>query len=142
VLLLFALVLGLSAVVASLAPPPERERKGSIDEEQPTLTTPSAGAQPAPGQPEKVRFEAPDPADTSFKTPTRLVEGGSSLSIVVAVPVPGDVVLDGLGLRQAADPLAPAHFEVLARPPGKYAVLYQPVTGDPRLVGRLEFSAG
>jgi hypothetical protein len=140
VLLLFALVLGLSAVVASLAPPPDEENEGSQPDSPTTtvLTTPEAKPRETRTV-ERVRFTAPDPADRSFKTPTRLVPRDVALSVIVEVPEPGDVVLDGLGLRQSAEPLSPAHFELLASPGGRWAVLYIPVRGETRLIGRLQF---
>jgi hypothetical protein len=55
------------------------------------------------------------------------------------VPEPGEVLLEGLGLRQAADPLTPARFELLAGPPGGHDVTFVPVAGDTRRVGRIEF---
>ena len=135
VLLLFALVLGLSAVVASLAPPPEPEKAAPKEQ----TGTPTVGAQDAI-ETESVTFKAPDPDDRAFKTPTRLVPSGSSLSVEVSVPEPGDIALDGLGLRQSADPLSPARFQLLAKPIGRYSVLFLPTGGDPRLVGRIEFA--
>ena len=137
-LLLFALVLGLSAVVASLAPPPERDAERI---ERPALKAPAAGPQEV-SRTESVRFEAPEPEARRFETRTRAVTLDSSLSVDVEVPGPGEVVLDGLGLRQPADPLSPAHFDLLARPEGRYAVVFFPVSGDAKLVGRLEFVRG
>lgn len=134
VLLLFALVLGLSAVVASLAPPPEESR----DDERGTDTT-VAASPPAPGpaMPRMpVRIAARGP-----KAPpvTRRVRQGSSFRLEVPVREPGDVVVDQLGLRQSADPRTPAQFYVLASPPGSYEVAFVPVLGDRRVIGHLEF---
>jgi hypothetical protein len=132
VLLLFALVLGLSALVASIAPTPDTR-----DEAEDTTvgTTP---ASPAPGRSERlvVRFSAGEKHETF---PTRRVPLGSSFVLEVSVPRPGDVVVDELGLRQTADPLTPARFAVLAQPLGGYAIGFVPVTGDRSLVGEVEF---
>ena len=125
VLLLFALVLGLSALVASIAPPPEEDEEASQPER--TVSTPAIQPAIAP-----VRL----PARTH---PIRRVEAGSSFSLVVSVRQPGDVVIDDLGLRQTADPLSPARFELLASPPGRHTVAFVPVRGRRRVIGRLAF---
>jgi hypothetical protein len=134
VLLLFALVLGLSAVVASLAPPPEESR----DEDRGTDTT-VAAAPPVPG-PATPRMPVRIPAGGPEARPvTRRVREGSSFKLEVPVREPGDVVVDELGLRQSADPHTPALFYVLASPPGRYAVAFVPVLGDRRVIGHLAF---
>ena len=130
VLLLFALVLGLSAVVASLAPPPEE----AGDDEQATDTTVAASPPPGPAMPRMpVRIAAGGPKVT------RRVREGSSFRLEVPVREPGDVVLDRLGLRQAADPHTPAQFYLLASPPGRYAVAFVPPLGERRVIGHLAF---
>jgi hypothetical protein len=128
VLLLFALVLGLSALVAALAPPPEDPDEKAREEPAPTLE--DAGAPPAV------------PASVSIaagSTRTRRIRLGSSFSLEVKVPAPGDVVLDGLGLRQSADRLTPARFGLLAKPRGRHRVVFVPLDGRRRVVGRLAF---
>ena len=130
VLLLFALVLGLSAVVASLAPPPEE----AGDDERATDTTVATSPAPGPAVPRMpVRIAAGGPQVT------RRVQEGSSFRLEVPVREPGDVVVDRLGLRQSADPHTPAQFYVLASPPGRYAVAFVPVLGDRRVIGHLAF---
>jgi len=131
VLLLFALVLGLSALVASIAPPPETR-----DEPTPT-TAPAPPAAPV-ARAEPVAITVP----AAPRPPvTRRVAAGSSFTLRVSAPQPGDVVIDGLGLRQSADPLAPARFDLLAEPPGRFAVSFEPLRGDRQVVARLEFVA-
>ncbi|HYH58715.1 MAG TPA: hypothetical protein VD790_05800 [Thermoleophilaceae bacterium] len=131
VLLLFALVLGLSALVAAIAPSPEDRDEGS--QEAPT-ERPAAGT--ATLQPASVSLSVPPPGARSSM---RRVPAGSSFTLAVSVSEPGDVVLEGLGLRQTADPLTPARFELLADPPGSHAVAFVPVAGDRRRAGRIEF---
>ena len=121
VLLLFALVLGLSALVASLAPSPD------TDEEPPAETV---------AAPPSARAE---PVDVSLAG-TQRVPLGARLSLEVPVRRPGDVVLHSLGLRQSADPLAPARFELLAEPPGSHPVTLVPLEGQERVLGRLVFA--
>jgi hypothetical protein len=133
VLLLFALVLGLSAVVASIAPPPETRDEAS--EEPPAATTPTA-TPIARAEPVVVSFSA---GEERRLPPTRRIRLGSSFVLEVSVPEPGDVVVDGLGLRQSADRLTSARFAVLAEPPGRYAVGFVPVAGERRVVGEVAF---
>jgi hypothetical protein len=132
VLLLFALVLGLSALVASIAPPPEEDEEAQKSE--PTVAT------PAIRPPTNLRAPVRLPARLrGARPPTRRVEAGSSFSLAVAVPEAGDVVIDDLGLRQTADPLSPARFDLLASPPGHHAVAFVPLRGGRRVIGRLAF---
>jgi hypothetical protein len=133
VLLLFALVLGLSAIVASIAPPPDTRDEAADDT---TVATTPASPAPVRTDPIVVRFSAGQKRETF---PTRRVRVGSSFVLEVSVPRPGDIVIDGLGLRQSADPLTPARFAVLAQPPGGYAIGFVPVRGERSLVGEIEF---
>ena len=130
VLLLFALVLGLSAVVASIAPPPEDDEETA----SPVRTVEDDAATPPLRKAVRLRVRRP-----AAKPATRRVEARSSFSLEVTVPEPGDVVLEGLGLRQTADPLTPARFDLLASPRGRYDVDFAPVDGDRRVIGRLAF---
>ena len=130
VLLLFALVLGLSALVASIAPAPE-----DGDEEPPATVVepPPAGAPEPIAPPLKVSVK-----DVDAPVPTRRVRVGSGFTLQVSVPEPGDVILEG-GLRQSADSLTPARFDLVAQRPGRHPVVFQPIEGDRRVVARLAF---
>ena len=133
VLLLFALVLGLSAVVASVAPSPEESR----DEQ---ATRGNAGA-PAVSTGPAVRI-APVRLRARANGSPRVVQrvpAGSSFTLIVSVREPGDVVIDDLGMRQTADPHSPARFELLASPPGRHYVGFEPLLGERRVIGQLAF---
>jgi hypothetical protein len=132
VLLLFALVLGLSAIVASIAPPPETR-------DEPAQTTPAPPPDPLGrgGEADVTIAVRMRPREPSVH---RVVEG-SSLTLHVDVREAGDVVIEGLGLRQPADRLAPARFDLLAQPRGRFAVAFEPLRGERRVVGLLEFVA-
>jgi hypothetical protein len=132
VLLLFALVLGLSALVASIAPPPEEDEEAP--EREKTVAAPVVN--PPTDLSAPVRLPARARGD---RPPIRRVEAGSSFSLEVPVREPGDVVIDGLGVRQTADPLSPARFDLLASPAGRHAVAFVPVRGPRRVTGRLAF---
>jgi hypothetical protein len=129
VLLLFALVLGLSALVASIAPQRDEE------EEAPREPTVASDAPPPLLKP---ALDLPV-RDARAPRITRRVKAGSSFSLTVSVPKPGDVVLEGLGLQRTGDPLAPVEFELLANPPGTHPVVFVPIDGNRRVVGRLVF---
>jgi hypothetical protein len=134
VLLLFALVLGLSAVVASLAPPPE----DANEEERGTNTTVAASPPSAGPAMRRMPIRIPVRGPEAPRV-TRRVREGSSFALEVPVREPGNVVLDGLGLSQTADPHTPAQFYLLASPPGRYAVAFVPVLGERRVIGHLAF---
>ena len=133
VLLLFALVLGLSALVASIAPPPDDRDESS--EGPATVVEPPPAAAPEPIAP-PLKLSA---TRTKAAAPTRHVSIGAGFTLQVSVPEPGDVILEGLGLRQSADSLTPARFDLVADRRGRYPVVFQPIQGDHRLVGRLAF---
>ena len=139
VLLLFALVLGLSAIVAALAPPPSERN----EEREPAGDPPLETAAPVPAAPPPAAVSITVPGQSARRdTPvTRRAASGSRLSLTVRVPETGDVVIDSLGLRRSADPLAPARLDLLALPPGRHAVAFEPVRGPPRVVARLVFAA-
>jgi hypothetical protein len=129
ILLLFALVLGLSALAASLAPPP--------DDTPERAEEPFMDAAPSPEHPpRRLRLSVPTGNDTP---PTRRAAPGTRVALEVAVSRAGEVAIDDLGLRQSADPRTPARFEFLATGARPVAVVFHPVRGRARLAGRLEF---
>src|ERR687897_401113 len=111
-LLLFAIVLGTAALVASLSRPVEdrRERERPADPGPPTATpTPSS-------RPERpVSFEA-------AKDESRRLRAGEAATLEVTVTEPGNVQIPELGLSAPAAPLTPARFEVLPAEPGDYEI--------------------
>ena len=67
------------------------------------------------------------------------VAAGTRLTVVVDVEQPGDVEIEGLGLRQTADPRSPARFDLLAEPAGRHRVLFHTLGGRTLPVARLIF---
>jgi hypothetical protein len=130
-ILLFAVVLGVAAIVSSIARPPER---GGDDSSPPAEQADAA----KPGQP------TPQPKTLEFgsgaKPPTRTVEVGQPATVLVDVETPGQVEIPSLGLTDTAEPLTPALFEVLVTAKGKHAILAQPAGSDspPAKVGTLK----
>ena len=119
-LLLFAIVLGVAAVVAALANPPTRGTGET------TATAPPDGAARESGDgrpPTRVRV------DGRGAPRTVRLEIGRATTVVVAVDEPGQVTLDGLGLTDTAEPRDPAVFETLPSRRGRYEVLFTPAGG-------------
>jgi len=129
-LLLFAVVLGLAALVASLSRPVEDRREETTPSESsgPATATPS----PAPSVPSAVIFDV-------AKDQTRKVTQGSAATIEVSVPEPGTVAIPDLGLSAPAEPLTPARFDILATDAGRFELVFAPSAGEstPRPAGEL-----
>ena len=128
-LLLFAIVLGLAAVVTSISRPERAKR--DVSNGSPRTSEPSASPGPRGDRPAAIRFSAAEPK-------ARRLEAGRPATVSVRVPTPGQVELEGLGLSAAADRLTPARFEVLETRPGRYEVRFTPANGgEARTAGAL-----
>jgi hypothetical protein len=126
-LLLFAIVLGLAAVAASVSrprnasdgsdrfgtPPPATET-----ERTPTVAPADAPADAAPGAVE-LTFLAGDPH------PQR-IRPGQAATVLVEVPEAGQVAIADLGMSAVAEPLTPARFDVLTAMPGRHRITFSP----------------
>ena len=125
-LLLFAFLLLLSALAASVQPAP---RPGGTGQTTPPAPAPPGDARAAvPGE---VRFDA------SRRRRTARVRTGERVVVSVAVDEPGDVLVPGLGLVQTAEYRTPAVFDLLLDEPARHDVRFRPVAGAERLVGTL-----
>src|SRR4051812_455205 len=126
--LLFAVVLGLAALAASLSRPSRRS-----DRPAPTTTSvlPELAPEPPARGPALLRFAE------GGKRERESVRSGRSAVVTVKVRKPGQVELEGLGLSAAAEPLTPARFDLLADEPGRHDVRFSPATGEPVLIGVL-----
>ena len=125
-LLLFALVLGLTGLAASIAPPPQRDKEARVE----------APPAPPPETAEEQRtlsFRAP----VRDKPVVRRARPDTRILIEVAVRRPGQVSLPALGRIENATALVPARFELLAPAAGRYDVLFEPTDGAPERVGTL-----
>ena len=131
-LLLFAIVLGLAAVVTSFSRPAQRDDE---DASRPPAVQPgSARAEPRPVArgPKRLSFS------TVGKPSTRRLAANRPATVTVGTRRAGEVELAGLGFAAAAEPLTPARFEVLERRPGRYEVRFTPAgTEETRTVGTL-----
>lgn len=134
-LLLFAIVLGLAAVVSSLARPPRDQTGAQSDPagRPDAPSTPTATAQPAHSPVPTIRFVVGRPRRT------QTLKAGSAATVTVVVEEPGEVTLGGLGLTAGADPLTPARFDVLSTRPGRHPVRFRAVPDtESRLLGVLQ----
>jgi hypothetical protein len=108
-----AIVMGLMALAASIAPPPER-------------TAPGASPTPAPTS-SATPFTAD--GDQLAKTirlghgmPDVRVQVGDTLALDVTGDAVDTVVIPGLAAMEPIDPASPAHFELYADTPGRYPI--------------------
>ena len=123
-MLLFAIVLGMAALVASLSRPVEERRSDSAQREADDSRPPTASPTPAPDLPEALSFAASE-------NETMRLQAGDAATVEVSVEEPGSVDIPGMGLSAAANPHTPARFDVLASRPGRYQLLFTPAGGNP-----------
>ena len=128
-LLLFAIVLGLAAIAASVSRTPEESGDGdsqpAVPSEAADPSSPSASAgnaTPAEGVRELV-FEAE-------RDQTRRLDAGQPATVLVEVEEPGLVEIGDLGLTAPAQPLTPARFEILTSNPDRYDITFTAVADD------------
>jgi hypothetical protein len=124
-LLLFALVLGLTALATAIAPPP------------PAGDDPPATAQPAraPVPPEtQIDLPAPPPRGTALE---RRVKPGEHVVLQVSSAEGGEATVPKLGLTATVSGGAPARFDFLVPGAGRYDVLFSPALEAPQRVGTL-----
>lgn len=133
-------MLGVAAIVSSIARPPERgddQNAGTPATTTSKASTPKASAT-APDnrtpQPTTIEFGA------TAKPQTRKVEAGQPATVLVDVETPGQVDIPSLGLTDAGEPLTPALFEVLVEEPGSHAIMVQPAGSEtlPSKAGTLQ----
>ena len=128
-LLLFVVVLGLTALVAQVAPEPRETGSGEAPE-----------ALPSPGERERARPRRIAFAERGARRgarPEARVRRGEHVVVEVTAVRPGEVALEGLGLLQPVAPGTPAAFDLLPSRPGRYAVTFRPPAGRPAPLGTL-----
>jgi hypothetical protein len=132
--LLFAIVLGLAAVAASVS------RPGGDSREQtavppPTQGEPTIAPGTASGPPLTLHFNA-------RRKQVRRLEVGQAATLRVSVDEPGQVEIPLLGLVSAAGPVTPARFDIFASEEGRYPIGFTPASGgESRPAGILEVAA-
>jgi hypothetical protein len=125
-ILLFALVLGLTALAAAVSP---------TRNEDPPASAPVLGVPSSAVLPRALAFDARDPGAPEI----RRARTGEHLMLTVVAPEGGLVTIPRLGRTASVSPSAAARFDVLAPQPGRYDVLLQQPSGpdEPRRVGTL-----
>jgi hypothetical protein len=126
-LLLFAIVLGMAALVASLSRPIDQRRTDTTPapEPGPGPATATPGAAPESGTvlSRPIVFQAAE--EESKKVPA-----GDAATVEVEVTQAGTVEIRDMGLSSAADPVTPARFDILPTRPGRYEVTFIPARGE------------
>jgi hypothetical protein len=117
-LLLFAIVLGLAAVAASVSRP--RDDSPPTEALRPPPTTPTVEPAPDTGSDRaELFFDVSVPARHGLRP-------DQAGTVYVSVPAAGQVTIPDLGLNMAADPVTPARFEVLTPRAGRYPISFDP----------------
>ena len=119
-LLLFAIVLGMAALVASFSRPPEN-RTATEPSKEPGQAT--AAPAPVDNPPRPISFDA-------TSRDRRRLEQGRAATVEIEVDEPGSVEVPDLGLTASADEHTPARFEVFPTRAGSYEILFRPAAGD------------
>ena len=128
-LLLFALVLGLTALAASVAPPPRTETEPAPAPAPPPPPD-SAGA----AGPTTLSFHAPPKGE---KPPEREAAPDDHVIVKVNAESPGQVTIPDLGRTATVTESVPAQFNILAPEPGTYEVMFEGVGEEPTRVGAI-----
>jgi hypothetical protein len=128
-LLLFAVVLGLAAVAASVSRQPQDSDKPANPPATDTgaLKTPMAEALPESAAPSESKVELVFKAG---RDQTRRLDAGQAATVLVESKEPGLVEIPDLGVTAAAEPLTPAQFDVLVDQVGRYGIDFTPASGD------------
>jgi hypothetical protein len=130
-LLLFAIVLGMAALVASLSRPIEQRRADTAPRQPREPGPPTASPRPVPALRPPLSFNAA--ANSS-----RRLRPGEAATIEVRVPESGSVEIPDMGLIAPATRFTPARFNVFPTRPGRYELVFTPSGGDrPTPAGRL-----
>jgi len=128
-LLLFALVLGLAALVAALAPP-RPDRRSTPARPQPPGQRPKAEPRTPSGRDVAVEF-------ARGKRGSRAVVVPAHVLVTVRAPRVGQVELQGLNEVDTAEPGTPAEFDLFLSRPGRYPVVLTPIGLPARRLGTL-----
>jgi hypothetical protein len=126
-LLLFAIVVGLAAVAATMTRPREQRDSDQRSSAPPEATEGPSTASPGPGAPRldvaKLLFDA-------SRDQTRRLPAGRPATVVVRVGQPGQVEIPLLGVGASAEPLTPAVFDIATPEARRYPISFTPATDD------------
>jgi hypothetical protein len=130
-LVLFAVLLGLTALATSLAPRPTGTRTGLA----PATPSPTAAATPTPSAGSSRRIEQTISADPGKPRARVRARVGDILSLTVSGDVLDGVEIPEIGKLEPIEPGSPARFEVLLERRGELRVS---LVDAERLVGVVE----
>jgi hypothetical protein len=131
-LLLFAIVLGLAAVAASVS------RQGEESSDAPPPASDRREPPIAPGSSELDAETAATVELDASADQRRRAPAGRPTTLLVEVDEPGLVEIPDLGESAPGDPVTPARFELLVREPDSYPVVFTPAASDePEAAGTL-----
>jgi hypothetical protein len=119
-LLLFAIVLGLAAIVAAFS----RTDRGDNSNRPSPTTEPQAIAPATPGQRLDVSFSEGS-RELERKVPVR-----TAVEVLVKARHSGLAAIGGLDQSSAVEPDTPARFEVFQAVPGRFPVSFTPAGSD------------
>jgi hypothetical protein len=124
-LLLFAIVLGLAAIAASVSRSPDESGDPEPPPVAPSEELPSVSAgdaSPVSGV-RTLEFDAE-------RDQTRRLAAGQPATVLVEVEEPGLVEISDLGLSAPAQPLTPARFEILTSEAGRIDITFTAAEDD------------
>jgi hypothetical protein len=128
-ILLFALVLGLTALAAAVSP---------TRDSTPALTSPAPAPAPSPAAAQPATRTVAIDSRPGARAVDRSARQGDRVVLRVSSTEGGQITIPRLGRTDSVSPAAPAQFDLLAPSPGRYDVLFAAAAGaEPRRVGTL-----
>jgi hypothetical protein len=126
-LLLFAIVLGLAAIAASVSRQPDDSGERAEPPPAPATETEEAPSV-SPGT--TTARSAVELTFNAEREKSRSLDSGQPATVFVKVDGAGLVEIPDLGLSAPGEPLTPARFDVLVSKPGTYRIIFTPAAGD------------
>jgi len=127
ILLLFAIVLGLAAIAASVSRQPQESSERAERPPEPPATEAEEAPSVSPGSAPTSTVELTFRAE---RERSRTLDSGQPAHVFVEVEEPGLVEIPDLGLSSPAEPLTPARFDLLVSEPGTYRIVFTPAAED------------
>jgi hypothetical protein len=115
--ILVAVLMGLTALAASLTPPPQSLRRGA-QPPRPAATPKATELAPAPAARTVTARLSAD------RRPRRIsAHTGDTVTLDITAGAPDTVVIDDLSVSEPVDPASPAHVELYADTAGRFPIL-------------------